>query len=224
MKRGKKKKKFVVRPWSDGVCPTADELRAAWANRRRSQKDFILLLSVLGELTCFTDCTLEHRGGFGNIGGRRGGLKAFLAENAPELLDKYKSISRHARLAYRLKKAFSVYPPAKLELLHPEIPLPRINLPFITNFCRKLYRDHFADLPPRYKAFDDVVRAQAARQGEPKHPWGPPLPRSAWAEARRNWWKRVVTPMALEAIFNTPNWWEEREFIDSRPYEDYDDD
>ena len=86
MKRGKKKKTFVVRPWSDGVCPTADELRAAWANRRRSQKDFIVLLSVLGELTCFTDYTLEHRGGFGNIGGRRGGLKAFLAENAPELL------------------------------------------------------------------------------------------------------------------------------------------
>ena len=55
-------------------------------------------------------------------------------------------------------------------------------------------------------------------------PWGPPLPRSVWAEARRNWWKRVVTPKAIEAIFNTPYWWEERERIGSRPYEDYDDD
>lgn len=72
MKRRKRKKKvFVVRPWSDSICPTADELRSAWANQRRSQKDFIILLSVLGELTCFTDCTLEHRGGFGNIGGRQ---------------------------------------------------------------------------------------------------------------------------------------------------------
>ena len=37
-------KPWVMRPWSIGKCPTGDELRAAWANRRRSQKDFIWLL------------------------------------------------------------------------------------------------------------------------------------------------------------------------------------
>ena len=206
MKR-RKKKPFVVRPWSIGECPTADDLRAAWANRRRSRKDFIVLLSVLGELTCFTDCTLEHRGGFGNIAGRRGGLKAFIAEKTPELVGKYKSISRHAYLAYRLKQAFSIYPPAALSLMHEEIPLPRINLPFITNHCRKVYRDHLADLPPQYRAFDAAVSAALAKNGGTrKHPWGPPLPRSAWAEAERTWRKRYVNVRVVMAIQHECAW------------------
>ena len=120
MKRRRKKKRsreWVMRPWSIGKCPTGDELRTAWANRRRSQKDFIWLLSVLGELTCFTDCNLEHLGGFGKIAGRRGGLKAFLAQETPELVGKYKSIARHSRLAYRLKMAFALYPPMALSLV-----------------------------------------------------------------------------------------------------------
>ena len=36
----------------------------------------------------------RHKGGFGNIEGRRGGLKEFLAREAPELLPKYKTLAR----------------------------------------------------------------------------------------------------------------------------------
>ena len=100
----RKERKPVIRAWSIGKCPTGEELRVAWTNARRSQKDFIWLLSVLGELDCFTDFTLEHKGGFGNIGGRRGGLKDFLAREAPELLPKYKTLARHMKLATDVKK------------------------------------------------------------------------------------------------------------------------
>ena len=194
-----RKKKFVVRPWSFSPCPTADELRAAWANRRKSTKDFVWLLSVLGELTCHTDCSLEHLGGFGNIAGRKGGLKAFIAREAPELVGKYKSISRHATLAYRLKKAFDIYPPAALSLMHPDLPLPKRNMPFLTNHCRKVYRDHLANLPPTWVAFNEVVTRRLVRRRKLPHPWGPPLPREAWAEAENNWRRKVIVRVALAA-------------------------
>ena len=199
MGRRKKKREYVVRPWSIGKCPTADELRAAWANRRRSAKDFVWLLSVLGELVLFTDHSLDHRGGFGNIAGRKGGLKAFIAENAPELRGKYKSIARYARLAHRLKMAFDIYPPAALSLLHPDLPLPPRNMPFLTNHCRKVYRDHLADLPPTYAAYKDVVSRILAKR-RLKHPWGTSAPQDEWADEENRWRQKVIRRKALEAI------------------------
>lgn len=198
-KRKGRMKPWVMRPWSIGRCPTGDELRTAWANRRRSQKDFIWLLSVLGELTCFTDCNLEHLGGFGNIAGRKGGLKAFLAQETPELVGKYKSIARYSRLAYRLKMAFAIYPPMALSLLHPDLPLPERNMAFLTNHARKVYREHLADLPPKWKAFDEVVHKRLVTHPR-RHQWGPPLPRSEWAKAEQLWRNVIIRPKALRKI------------------------
>lgn len=199
-KKRRKWKPFIVRPWSIAPCPTADEVRVAWANRRRSQKDFIWLLSVLGELTCYTDRSLEHLGGFGHIAGRKGGLKAYLTENVPELVCKYKSISRYASLANRLKQAFDIYPPAALSLLHPDLPLPRRNMAFMTNHCRKVYRNHLAKLPPTWIAFDAVVSRRLVGRFDAPHPWGPPLPPSEWAEAESRWLRIIVRPIVKEAL------------------------
>ena len=172
----------------------------AWANRRRSPKDFVWLLSVLGELTCYTPCQLEHRGGFGNIGGRKGGLKDFLAHKVPDLLPKYKSISRYATLAFRLKRAFNIFPPAALSLMHPDLPLPERNMPFLTNHARKVFRDHFAALRPEYKAYDAVVRDYEAVKPPSKYEWRSPLPQSQWAAAENHWRLAYIRRPALQKI------------------------
>lgn len=200
MARRKKKLRFVVRPWAINPCPGAEDLRLAWTNRRRSQKDFVWLLSVLGELTCYTDRTLECLGGLGNIAGRKGGLKRFIERETPELLAKYKSISRYASLAYRLKRAFVIYPPAELSLMHPALPLPRINMPFLTNHARKVFRTHLAELPPEYAAYDRYVRSHEKRKGRPKFKWGPPLPQADWPEAERRWRRKVLLPVVQKDI------------------------
>jgi len=199
MGRKKKKRQFVMRPWSKGRCPTADEVREAWANRHRSTKDFIWLLSVLGELTCFTDCNLEHLGGFGNIAGRRGGLKEFLETEVPELATKYKSISRHATLATRLKIAFSYYPPAPISLIHPDLPKPGFEVPYITNYAHQLYHQYFESMEPTYVAFSAVVdkRRKAKR---PRYRWGPALPREAWPEAEGQWYRYFVRHKLIKSI------------------------
>lgn len=196
----RKERKPVIRAWSIGKCPTGEELRSAWTNARRSQKDFIWLLSVLGELDCFTDFTLEHKGGFGNIGGRRGGLKDFLAREAPELLPKYKTLARHMKLATDVKKAFNVFPPAQLSLFHPDLPLPRRNVPFITNFMRKAYAKYLKDCRPIYRDFERAIAARFARGGAPVYKWGPKLPRTEWARVEAAWMRRIVLPRAMAKI------------------------
>jgi len=206
----------IVRPWSLGPCPTVDELRLAWTNRRRSQKDFIWLLSVLGELTCFTDCNLNYGERRGVIG-RGGGLKEFLQKNAPDLAAKYKSISRHATLAKRLKMAFNYYPPAPLSLLHPDLPLPRRTIPYILHYALNLREKYLQDLKPTYAAFQGFVKRRLKAQ-KPKYRWGLALPRSQWARAERRWWLICVRPKAKKQIAADCSDWYSRTY---NPFEDY---
>ena len=195
-----KGRKPIIRAWSVGKCPTGEELKVAWANARKSQKDFVWLLSVLGELDCFTDFTLEQRGGFGNIEGRRGGLKEFLAQEAPELLPKYKTLARHMKLATNIKKAFDVFPPAQLSLFHPDLPLPKRNVPFITNFMRKAYGKYLKDCKPTYRDFDAAISVRLAKGGPPKYEWGPKLPQSEWPRVEQAWLNKIVRPRAMKQI------------------------
>lgn len=199
IKRKKKKRPFESHPWSLGKMPTADEVRNAWNNRKRSLKDFIWLLSVLGELTCFTDYHLKCKGGFGNIEGRKGGLKEYLSKELPDLACKYKSISRYARLAYRIKRAFDYYPPGQLSLMHPDLPLPKINFDFITNYARQIYRENFKDLPPEYNEFLRVV-IEREEKSKPRHKWGAPLPQEEWGKAEYNWRRYVVLKKLRQAL------------------------
>jgi len=200
---GRKKKEWdvIMRVWSTGKCPTGPELVAAWAAKGNSQKDFIALLSILGELACFVDFSLEHKGGFGSIGGRRGGLKAFLEREAPELASRYKSVSRYMSLAKRFKETFNYYPPAALSLLHPDLPLPRCNVPRLTNYARQIYRKYLVDVPPEYKAFVEVLAERRRQEGPPKYRWsGMALPRDQWINAERRWRLKYVIPDAMRSI------------------------
>lgn len=199
MGRKKKKKPLVIRPWTFSPCPTPDEVRLAWMERKHSSAAFVRLLSVLAELTTYTDCSLEHLGGFGNIAGRKGGLKAYLEEKLPELTPKYKSMSRYVRLSYRLRETFSIYPPAALSLMHPDLPLPKRNIPFLTNHCRKVYREHFADLLPTYVAYNAAIEKRC-KDHHPKYHWGPPLPQNQWRDAENTWRRKYIAPVALKAI------------------------
>ena len=195
-KRGRPRnpKSFVVHPWSLDKMPSAAELVAAWEKRQESQKDFIAFLSVLGELACFLDYDLEQKGGFGNIGGRKGGLKEYLETRVPKLAAKYKSLSRYMSLVKRFKRAFNYYPPAKLAFLHPDLEPPGEYLPFIVNYAKKIYCKYLQDLPPEYNAFNEVVKKRFLEPDAERHRWGLALPRKDWPKAQRSWQLKVVLP------------------------------
>jgi hypothetical protein len=64
----------------------------------------ILLGGMLHDLECYVDNCLKFDDA-GNVIGRNGGIRGWLADNLPELLPKYKTLMRYKALAIRLRQA-----------------------------------------------------------------------------------------------------------------------
>ena len=84
--------------------PTPESLLAAWVERKTSRKAMILLGGMMHDLECYVDNCLRFDEA-GNVVGRNGGIRGWLADNVPELLAKYKTLMRYKALAVRLRQA-----------------------------------------------------------------------------------------------------------------------
>jgi hypothetical protein len=84
--------------------PTSEELRAAWNERKSSRKAMIILGGMMHDLECYVDNCLRFDEA-GNVIGRNGGIRGWIAENVPELLPKYKTLMRYKALAVRIRQA-----------------------------------------------------------------------------------------------------------------------
>ena len=84
--------------------PTPESLLAAWAERKTSRRAMILLGGMMHDLECYVDNCLRFDEA-GNVVGRNGGIRGWLADNVPELLAKYKTLMRYKALAVRLRQA-----------------------------------------------------------------------------------------------------------------------
>ena len=84
--------------------PTPESLLAAWAERKTSRRAMILLGGMMHDLECYVDNCLRFDEA-GNVVGRNGGIRGWLADNVPELLSKYKTLMRYKALAVRLRQA-----------------------------------------------------------------------------------------------------------------------
>ena len=91
-------------------CPTPDEFRAAFAKVGESVAAKIFFGGLVHDLECHVDNCLriDERG---EIVGRNGGVKAWIAENVPELQGRYKTIMRYKALAKRVRQAAGVKDP-----------------------------------------------------------------------------------------------------------------
>ena len=83
--------------------PTPESLLAAWAERKTSREAMILLGGMMHDLECYVDNCLRFDEA-GNVVGRNGGIRGWLADNVPELLSKYKTLMRYKALAVRLRQ------------------------------------------------------------------------------------------------------------------------
>ena len=84
--------------------PTPDDVLKAWNERKTSRTAMILLGGMLHDLECYVDNCLKFDDA-GNVIGRNGGIRGWLADNLPELLPKYKTLMRYKALAIRLRQA-----------------------------------------------------------------------------------------------------------------------
>ena len=85
-------------------APTADELMAQWAKIRKSPKEMIRFGSMLCDLEAYVDNTLV-RDEYGEIVGRRPGIKGWLGENCPVLFAKYTTVMSYKAMAVKFRQA-----------------------------------------------------------------------------------------------------------------------
>ena len=100
-------------------CPTDDGLREAFARAKNSPADMIRFGSLLEDLECHVDnsAIFDEEG---NLVGRRGGIRRYLALNVPELSARYKTVMRYKALAKRFRQALGVEDPVPAAMLLPE--------------------------------------------------------------------------------------------------------
>jgi hypothetical protein len=84
--------------------PTPEELLKAWNERKSSRKAMIILGGMMHDLECYVDNCLRFDEA-GNVVGRNGGIRGWIAENVPELMPKYKTLMRYKALAVRIRQA-----------------------------------------------------------------------------------------------------------------------
>ena len=84
--------------------PTPEVLLKAWNERKSSRKAMIILGGMMHDLECYVDNCLRFDES-GNVIGRNGGIRGWIADNVPELLPKYKTLMRYKALAVRIRQA-----------------------------------------------------------------------------------------------------------------------
>ena len=83
---------------------TPEVLLKAWNERKSSRKAMIILGGMMHDLECYVDNCLRFDE-VGNVVGRNGGIRGWIAENVPKLLPKYKTLMRYKALAVRIRQA-----------------------------------------------------------------------------------------------------------------------
>ena len=103
--RRKVKRRTTLAP-----CPTPEQMLAAWKTRKESKENMIVLGGMLQDLECYVDNTLRFDE-YGNVVGRNGGIRGWLAENLPDLLHHYKTLMRYKAMTIRLRQATGTQDP-----------------------------------------------------------------------------------------------------------------
>ena len=100
------------------ACPTPEAVLEAWNRRRDSHEAAIRFGSLLEDLECYLDNSLR-RDEYGVIVGRNPGVKGWLCDNLPEILDKYTTAMRYKAAAKKLKQVAELADPTPADVVLP---------------------------------------------------------------------------------------------------------
>ena len=100
------------------ACPTREAILDAWNRRKDSHEAAIRFGSLLEDLECYLDNSLR-RDENGVIVGRNPGIKGWLCDNLPEVLDKYTTAMRYKAAAKKLKQVVELADPTPADVVLP---------------------------------------------------------------------------------------------------------
>ena len=96
-------------------------LREAFAHALDETANMIRFGSMLEDLECYVDNSIVWSEDKGRIVGRRGGIRQWLRENAPDLSERYKTVMKYKALAKKFRQAVGVCDPVPaVAVLPPE--------------------------------------------------------------------------------------------------------
>ena len=110
----------IRRRTTTNPCPTPDGFREAFARVGESAEAKIRFGGMVHDLACYVDSCLRYDES-GNIVGRNGGIKEWLADNVPELYPRYKTIMRYKALAMRVRQMAGINDPQPTSALLDEV-------------------------------------------------------------------------------------------------------
>ena len=108
----------IRRRRTTNACPTREAVLEAWNHRKDSHEAAIRFGSLLEDLECYLDNSLL-RADDGLIVGRNPGIKGYLADNLPEILEKYTTAMRYKAAAKKLKQVVELADPTPAEVVLP---------------------------------------------------------------------------------------------------------
>lgn len=100
-------------------CPLPEELLDAFKKAKTSPSCMIRFGSLLEDLECYVDNSIVFDE-YGNIAGRKGGIRQYLANNVPELFCRYKTVMKYKALSKKFRQVLGACDPLPSALLLPE--------------------------------------------------------------------------------------------------------
>lgn len=111
----------ITRRTTLNPCPKPEEFLAAFERRGESVEAKIRFGGMVHDLECYVDNCLKYDE-HGEICGRNGGIKAWIANNLPQLNGRYKTIMRYKALAKRLRQAAGIPDPVPTSAVYDGMP------------------------------------------------------------------------------------------------------
>ncbi len=140
----------IHRRTTTNPCPTPDEFREAFARVTDSAEAKVFFGGMVHDLACYVDSCLRYDRN-GNIVGRNGGIRAWLADNVPELSPRYKTIMRYKALAMRVRQMMDLTDPtptsALLECVTNRTPEPETHSPREASIMQRTSCNETGEIP-----------------------------------------------------------------------------
>jgi len=154
--------------------PTAEDVLAAWEQRKESKEAMVRLGGMLHDLECYVDNSLRLDCE-GNVVGRNRGIRGWIAANLPQLTPKYKTLMRYKAMALKLRQATDTRDPKPTARLLTEEPRHEVVAEILTDprptfsalldvLDRRLSPERVFDRPEPHNA----VRRRPARRRKKK--------------------------------------------------------
>ena len=111
----------LTRRTTTNPCPTPEAFLAAFERRGESVEARIRFAGMVQDLECYVDNCLRFDEN-GEVRGRNGGIRAWIAVNLPQLSRRYKTIMRCKALAKRLRQAAGISDPVPTSAVYDGAP------------------------------------------------------------------------------------------------------